>query len=162
MWAQLSLRLTSKMAAWERRMQTWSLRSLYLPPSSAQHCSLYLTSVWIRHWDAANFSGNTKHSALLPPHTHTHTRTQATNCRPFWISVCLTGGILCEALSDGLCLVCVCACPSLFIQSLHLKKLQSVKSDFVASECLTDDRSTQTDTGRDSTAQFLQNKTYWR
>lgn len=35
--------------------------------------------------------------------SHTH----ATNCRPFWISVCLTGGILCAALSDGLCLVCV-------------------------------------------------------
>lgn len=44
-----------------------------LSVSSLEHCSLYLMSVWICHWDAASFSVNTKHSTLFPP---THTRVQ--------------------------------------------------------------------------------------
>lgn len=61
-------------------------------------------------------SVNTKHSSAVF-HQHRRTQAHAANCRPFWISFCLTGGILCAALSDGLCLVCVLACARLFVDN---------------------------------------------
>lgn len=64
---------------------------------------------------ASQSTQNTR--ALCSPHpVHTHTHTPA-NCRPFWIPVCLTGGILWAALSDVPCLVGVFVCVSLYIQS---------------------------------------------
>lgn len=70
-------------------LSTCSLCTLCLPLCSAEHCSLYLTSVWIRHWEAANISVNTKHSALFPHiHTHTNTHDQLSAilnlCQPDW------------------------------------------------------------------------------
>lgn len=99
------LSLTSKMAAWasceadvttlSASLNSWTEESLF----DCLYGSITGT--------LPTSQSNTEHSALFP-----HTRTS--NCRPFWICVCLTGGILCAAFDwrpgFGWCVFCVCVC----------------------------------------------------
>jgi len=113
-----------------------SLRDLRVPLSSAEHSGLYLTSVWILRWDAADFSVDRKHSALFP-HTHTHTHDQQSAilnlrladwrhfvCSSEWRPV--SG--LCASVSFHTITACLCTNSCIKKKYLNCEKLFSASS----------------------------------
>ena len=105
----------------------------------AEQRSLYLTSVWIRHWDAANISVNTNTHSHTHTNTHAHTHTSVGHFgSPFvWVEAfCVQLWMMAPVW-----FVCVFACVSLSIQSLfvlvhkllRLNRPKTVESDFSVS-----------------------------